>query len=383
MHPTRVFILTSQPLFAQGVQSLLSGQSGIQVVGVTTVDPDVFVRVEAAAPDVVIIEAGGGEQSRLVAQVLEFIPGAKVVGLSLEDNRIHTYYQQMKHGHRIEDLLEAIREPVDWRGRSPEELRLFVLFQAHYGQRVLDNVRRFAPKTWTVNAWRVPSDLPPVVDDPSQFLPVHLPVTDLALSLGESGGAAQLLPSIVERTGARAVIAPVDNVAWLPDGLAHQLCRQLTDMGVTAVFPKPFCSLDLIKYGAGCNGQQQAISFEDPWIGEFARYFGRPVFRIESDGQRITVAEVERDSACGCARSVARQLVGVDVDEAVVQAGLFHHHYPCLATMRVDPGLGKPLIQVAGDFMRQAVAGQLGVENRQVGKSVFTNLPSSHLFDKK
>ena len=90
MYPTRVFILTSQPLFAQGVQSLLSGQPGIEVVGVATVDPDVFAQVQAAAPDVVIIEAGSGGQSRLVAQVLESIPGAKVVGLTLEDNRIHT-----------------------------------------------------------------------------------------------------------------------------------------------------------------------------------------------------------------------------------------------------------------------------------------------------
>jgi hypothetical protein len=360
MVPTRVFILTSQPLFAQGVQSLLSGQLGIQVVGVATVAPGVLSQVQAAAPDVVIVEAGSGEQGRLVAQVLASIPGAKVIGLTLEDNRIHTYYQQMKQGRRVEDLLEAIREPADWRGRSPEVLRLLILFQEHYGQRILENVRRFAPEAWTVNAWRVPPSLPPVVDDPLSFLPMHLPATDVVLSLGESASAAQLLPGIVERTGAQAVIAPVDNVAWLPDGLVRQLGTWLADVGVAAVFPKPFCSLADRSY----NVRQQEVSFSNPWIAEFARHFGRPVLRIESDGWRITAAEVERDSACGCARSVARQLVGVDVEEAVVQAGLFHHHYPCLATMRVNPGLGEPLIQIAGDFVRQAVASQLEVENR-------------------
>jgi hypothetical protein len=320
----------------------------------------VLSQVQAAAPDVVIVEAGGGEQSRLVAQVLASIPGAKVIGLTLEDNRIHTYYQQMKQGRRVEDLLEAIREPADWRGRSPEVLRLLILFQGHYGQRILENIRRFAPEAWTVNAWRVPSGLPPVVDDPLSFLPMHLPATDVVLSLGESASAAQLLPGIVERTGAQAVIAPVDNVAWLPDGLVRQLGTWLADMGVTAVFPKPFCSLADRSY----NVRQQGVSFNNSWIAEFARHFGRPALRIESDGWRITAAEVERDSACGCARSVARQLVGVDVEEAVVQAGLFHHHYPCLATMRVNPSLGEPLIQIAGDFVRQAVAGQLEVENR-------------------
>ncbi len=365
MHPTRVFILTSQPLFAQGVQSLVSGQPGIQVVGVETVAPDVFAQVQAAAPDVVIIEAGGGGHGRLVAQVLESIPGAKVIGLTLEDNRIHTYYQQMKQGRRVEDLIEAIRDPVNWRSRNPKALRLFVLFQANYGQRILDNVRRFAPDAWTVNAWRAPADLPLALNDvpsewPSSFLPMHLPASDLILSLGESPGAAQLLPGIVERTGAQAVIAPVDNVAWLPDGLVRQLGTWLADAKVSAVFPRPFCSLTASSY----NVHEQEVSFDDVWIAEFARHFGCPALRIESDGWLITAAEVERDSACGCARSVARQLVGVDVGEAVVQAGLFHHQYPCLATTRVDPLLGEALIQIAGDFTRQAVAGQLEVETR-------------------
>jgi len=351
MNSSRVFILTSQPLFAQGVQSLLSGQPGIEVVGVASVGPDVFAQVQAAAPGVVVIEAGGEEQSLLVAQVLESVPGAKVIGLTLEDNRIHTYYQQMKQGRCVEDLLEAIREPMDWRGRSPGALRLFVLFQEHYGQRILENIRRFAPEAWMVEAWRAPSALPLVVDDPLKFLPMYLPAADLVLSLGEGASVAQILPSVVERVGARAVIVPVDNVAWLPDVLVRQLRVRLRELGVTAVFPKPFCSLTERSY----NVRQQAVSFEDPWISEFTRCFGRPAFRIKCDGRQIVKVDVERDAACGCARAVARQLVGVDVREAIVQAGLFHQYYPCLATMGVDPGLGKPLARASGDFMRQAV----------------------------
>jgi len=190
-----------------------------------------------------------------------------------------------------------------------------------------------------------------VVDDPPSFLPAHLPAADLVLSLGENSGAAQLLPGIVERTGARALVAPVDNVAWLPDGLIRQLRVWMAAVGVSAVFPKPFCSLTENCY----NVRQQEVAFEDPWIGEFARHFGRPVLKITRDGEKIAQVEVERDTACGCARFVARKLAGVDLREAVIQAGLFHHHYPCRATMRVDPGLDEPLIQAAGNFMRRAV----------------------------
>ena len=352
---SRVFILASQPLFAQGVQSLLSGQPGIQVVGVATVGPDAFAQVQVATPDVVILEAQGNEQGHLVAQILDLIPTARVIGLTLEDNRIHIYYQQMKQGRRVEDLLESIRGPLDWQGRGPETLRLLVLFQEHYGQRILQNIRRFAPESWTVEVWRAPSALPPLVDDPLRFLPLHLPAADLVLSLGESASVAQFLPTVVERVGARAVIAPVDNVAWLPDGLISQLRTRLRGMGIMAVFPKPFCSLTERSY----NVRQQEVSFEDPWIGEFARHFGQPVLRVECAGEQIGKVEVVRDAACGCARAVARQLIGVDVRQAVVQAGLFHDYYPCLATMCVEAGLGESLVQVSSDFMRQAVEGEV------------------------
>lgn len=354
MNLTRVFILGSQSLFAQGVQSLLSGQPGIEVVG-SAAGPDALARAQALAPDVVIVEVRGAEQSHSVPQVLEALPGIKVIGLSLEDNCIHTYYQQLKQGRRVEDLLEAIREPLTLHSRSPEMLRLYILFQGHYGQRILENVRHHAPATWSVESWRMPSGLPVVIDDPMQFLPLHLPAADLVLALGESAGAAQLLPSIVERTGAHAVIAPVDNATWLPDGLARQLRVRLGEMGVTAVFPKPFCSLTERSY----NLWQHEVSFEYPHIAEFARYFGRPALRITCDNGLIVKAEVERDTACGCARAVAEQLVGVQVREATIQAGLFHHHYPCMATMRVDPSLGEPLIQASGNLMRQAVATEI------------------------
>ena len=158
-----------------------------------------------------IVEATEGEKNKLVAQVLECALNAKVIGLTLEDNHIYTYYQQMKQGRSVEDLVEAIQAPKEWDSRRIKELRLFVLYQGHYGQRILDNIRRFAPKSWKIEAWRTPNTLPLVVDDPSEFLPLHLPTVDLILSLGESPSTAQLLPGIVERTGAQSIIAPIDN----------------------------------------------------------------------------------------------------------------------------------------------------------------------------
>jgi hypothetical protein len=169
-------------------------------------------------------------------------------------------------------------------------------------------------------------------------------------------------------------------VDWLPNELVYQLHARLTEMGVTAVFPKPFCSLTERNYmaprmGSESDGDQQVVSFEDPWISEFARHFGRPEFRIECDNQWIIEVDLERDAACGCARAIADQLAGVDVQKSIAQAGLLHRNYPCLATTQVEPNSEKSLLQVSGDFVRDAVEvevrpclPQAAIVNREVGR---------------
>jgi hypothetical protein len=351
MPTRRVFILASQPLFAQGVESLLSGRSGIEVVGAAVIGPDVFARLSEADPDVVIIEAGGEEQSRLVTKSLASASDAKIIGLTPDDNRISIYYQQMKESRRVDDLLDEVVEPLNWHVGGPSGLRLFVLYQGPYGERILHHVERFAPTSWSIEAWRAPSDLPPVVDAPLTFLPSDLPDSQLVLSVAQIASVAQLVPSVVERTGAQSVIVPADNADWLPDGLARQIKSDLSEAGVTAVFPKPFCSLTRDSY----NVRAFEVSYDDPRIAEFARHFGRPVLQVVCRGGRITDIDVQRDTCCGSARAVARELVGERVDSAVQRAGLLHHHSPCSASMRVDPTMGEPLIQVAGDLMRCAV----------------------------
>jgi hypothetical protein len=160
MDCARVFILANRPLFAEGVQSLLTSQDGIEVVGVAFGDPVSFDAVRDAKPDVVIVEADEQDQRRTVAQVLDALPDARVIGLTPDDNLIHTYFQQMRHGRRIEDLVEAIGGPFDWRVRGPGTMQVLALIQGRYGQRIMDNIRRFAPDAWSVDVWRAPARLP-------------------------------------------------------------------------------------------------------------------------------------------------------------------------------------------------------------------------------
>ena len=102
-------------------------------------------------------------------------------------------------------------------------MRILTVVQGVYGQRITENLRRTCVPGWSVDSHTLPVVLPPVIDYPEDYLPTTLPAADLVLSLGEHPGVAELLPDIVRMCGARAVIAPVDNVAWLPPSLMNQL----------------------------------------------------------------------------------------------------------------------------------------------------------------
>jgi hypothetical protein len=195
------------------------------------------------------------------------------------------------------------------------------------------------------------------VDYPEDFVPRSLPPTDLILALHEHKGVAELIPEVAEVTGAKAVIAPVDNLAWLPTGLANQLRGWLERMGVASVFPKPFCSLTETHY----NVRRYRKAYENELISEFAQYFGQPDLKLmlDPESRNITSAEVVRDACCGCAHFVAERLKGLSADEAEVQAGLAHHHYPCLASMIKDPDFNDTLMHVSGHLLKDNVGEQV------------------------
>ena len=100
---------------------------------------------------------------------------------------------------------------------------------------------------------------------------------------------------------------------------------------------------------------------DDSLIAEFARYFGKPELQITVDPEtrQISAAQVQRDAVCGCARYVAQRLVGVAVDDAEQEAGLLHHHYPCLASMGVDADYGDTLMHISGNVLKDNVGAQV------------------------
>jgi hypothetical protein len=239
-------------------------------------------------------------------------------------------------------------------------MRILAVISGEYGERHVANVRDHGPSDWTIEVWRAPAMLPPIVDYPEDYVPDTLPPADLILSFGEHRGIAELLPDVARVTGARSVVAAIDNEAWLPRGLARQLRGWLQDMGVACVTPKPLCSLTESHYSTG-RGRQHRIEYDDPLIAEFARHFGQPklCITVDPETRRITSTEVVRDAVCGCARYVAQGLVGVSADDAEQEAGLLHHHYPCLASMGIDADYGDTLMHISGNLLKDNVGAQV------------------------
>ncbi len=108
---SRVFIIYSHALFAQGVSSLLHREPGLEVVGMDADWREAMKRIGALRPDVVVIDGDTSsvEMLQALGQVLTSIPRTKVISISLASNNASVYRVQQMAIRQTEDLIQAIR----------------------------------------------------------------------------------------------------------------------------------------------------------------------------------------------------------------------------------------------------------------------------------
>lgn len=80
-------------------------------------------------------------------------------------------------------------------------MRILIVFSGEYRKRHLENIRQDRPKHWSLDSWRAPRFLPPMIDNLAEFRPEQLPEKDLIRSRAEHRGAAELLREIVSLSG--------------------------------------------------------------------------------------------------------------------------------------------------------------------------------------
>ena len=216
-------------------------------------------------------------------------------------------------------------------------MRVLVVYSGRYGERILQNIAKRAPKHWSIAATRI-QRIPPLDSDIGLYTPMEVEKAELMLSLLEHAEAAALIPAIAKKAEVEALIAPVDNDIWLPQGEIKRIRESLPE--VCCVFPRPFCSL-------APSGHRAIL--------EFAKLFGRPKLVIRG---REVVEEVEvlRGAPCGSTWHVANRLVGCSAEKAVWKAALLHQLYPCMASTKLDPISGRDsLLHISAKILMSEV----------------------------
>ncbi len=107
---TRVLIVSSHEMFGQGVQSLLSQQTGLEICGRETDLDAALKRFEELKPDVVVLDVGDpsyGPMSAVIRIHRENVD--RVIGLNLQDNTIHVLRGEQRTAHGVDDLVGAIK----------------------------------------------------------------------------------------------------------------------------------------------------------------------------------------------------------------------------------------------------------------------------------
>jgi len=179
------------------------------------------------------------------------------------------------------------------------------------------------------------------LDDPESDMPEDIPLSecDLLLVLGILPKAGDLVPLIAERTGAKAVIWPIEDPNLIPEG-RYSIEEELKKEGIHVEFPEPLCSLD---------------TSENEIVNSFIAHFGKPKFELRVNAKNMIIEEVKviRDTPCGTASKIGPKIVGMSykdmksIEDQVMQM----HDNECVAYMGPD----RPIMQQAGRLLADAI----------------------------
>lgn len=109
----RVFILADNVLFANGLESLLKREEGVEVVGVARLSQEALGWIRSRRPDVIIVEAneGGRQWDLALSELLRENPSGRVICLSLKDHEAVVYVSDRVVVTGGKDLMKALKLP--------------------------------------------------------------------------------------------------------------------------------------------------------------------------------------------------------------------------------------------------------------------------------
>jgi hypothetical protein len=106
----RIYMISSQLMFSAGLQTMLSEQSGVKIVGRDTDPARALEQIRELHPDVVILDSKdlASTPGGIVADILREAPGTKVISLNLENDRMRIFHGELRIAHGLDDLMQVI-----------------------------------------------------------------------------------------------------------------------------------------------------------------------------------------------------------------------------------------------------------------------------------
>ncbi len=195
---------------------------------------------------------------------------------------------------------------------------------------------------------------PTMIEDPKELIKnLNLTPCDLLLVVAVHHDILAAVDLLVEATGAKAVLVPIEDPTWVPPGLRAQVKETLDNIGIESAFPKPFCTLEL--------GEGKLI---DEFITRYR--VGSPIHYVDMNGDVIAEIGPIRSAPCGCTWYVSQKIRGKsisDTDSLFDEIAKAHHSYPCTASMAKDREIGDALLHIAGYNARHAVCNATGIKD--------------------
>ncbi len=219
-----------------------------------------------------------------------------------------------------------------------------------YFDRVLAHLSKMSPRN--VDAYQLPRSLPPVLDDAAEYLPAELGAGDVIIAINIHPELLLAIPNMAGGGSTKALIAPIEDPNWIKPGLQRQVTQACADNDMESAFPKPFCALEP----------------STPTITEFCEEFGvgLPTLKLTLEEGTVAAVEVVRGAPCGLTDFVAQKLVGLPSDDELPEkAGQFHHAYPCLSSMTLDPATGDTIMHKSLYLLRDRVKEALEEARRE------------------
>lgn len=111
-----VFIISKNLMFGDGLKSLLSQVTRLEIVGQETSIERAIEQVKKIQPDVIILDSEDAVHTLtlMLRRVLQPHSTIKVIGLNLNSNDLYTYQTTYRVARGAEDLVELIQnEPVN------------------------------------------------------------------------------------------------------------------------------------------------------------------------------------------------------------------------------------------------------------------------------